>query len=125
MSVMLDGKLTNNQLDRARGAMVLMTLATHTPTESDRWNIARAWQRLESVGGILRRRYEYYCNVETDDKFQERLERVEKIASDLAALIQTSAPTLKITLEHNRDPRGAALKLTVRNEHQIRTQYFG
>lgn len=125
MSFLLDGKLTDNQLARAHSAMTLMSIAKHTETSNDMWQIARAWQRLESIGGILRRRYEYYCSVETDEKFQERLERVEKIASDLAALIQTSAPALNIKLEHNRDPRGAALKLTATHGNQSRTQYFG
>lgn len=126
MSILLDGKLTDNQLDAARRALALMNLATCTRTENDRWQIARAWQRLESIGGILRRRYEYYCNVQTDEKFMARLERVEQYAHDLAGLIHDCAPLATIKLEHNRDPRGAALKLTIDSDDGRRREvYFG
>lgn len=125
MSVLLDGKLTDNQLDRARRALTLMHLARAASDENAMWQIARAWQRLESIGGILRRRYEYHCSVAADEKAEARLERVEKIATDLGWLIQSNAPLVRVKLEHNRDPRGAALKLTIDSGDRRREVYFG
>lgn len=125
MSVLLDGKLTDNQLDAARRALTLMHLARAATDENAMWQIARAWQRLESIGGILRRRYEYHCSVAADEKAEARLERIEQYAHDLAGLIHDCAPLASIKLDHNRDPRGAALKLTIDSGNRRREVYFG
>lgn len=76
------------------------------------WGNALKLSRLESLGRILRKRFEVQCSYEwaNTEKYEKRTETLITEAKTLFANLSGAG---KRDLEVNRDPRGCALKIKI------------
>ncbi len=87
--------------------------------------MGRRLVELESVGRVLRSRFEGICSHPScnEPPYLERTERLVDRVQELVALISV-APARVYGYEVNRDPRGAAIKLRVETMNGEREFYL-
>lgn len=116
-------KLTQKQEDLAQLLYLATLLAPEGPTNP--WGNATKLVRLQSFGRALRKRFEAACSYEwaNTDAYAKRTDKLVANARELFASLAWS-DTKRPKLEINRDPRGAALKVTVTRGQYSREFYL-
>lgn len=112
-------KLTPKQEAKVEGFMLAAMLSNHHKGALvPNFVLARKLVRLEQLGRILRSRFEGICSFPYCNE-PPYLVRTDRLVDEARQLIATFGKCV-VKNEINRDPRGAAIKLTVRNGKYLR-----